>query len=134
MYHAPLKFPQTRRVLDIGTGKGRWAVDFGMFGEYSSMFLTRLLTSSAANDHPSCQVTGIDLEAFETWDLVDSFSAADESLLPNLTFATKPEASWSFDETFDYVHARYISNMADHRSILRSTFDSLSSGGWAEFQ
>lgn len=40
LYFAPVKDP--RRCIDIGTGTGIWAVDF-------------------ADDHPECEVTGIDL-------------------------------------------------------------------------
>lgn len=31
LYHPPLHRSNPKRVLDIGTGKGAWAIDFGSF-------------------------------------------------------------------------------------------------------
>jgi hypothetical protein len=61
LYLAPISNPQ--RVLDIGTGTGIWAIDFGinLFFVYYSIALTH----SVATQNPSADVLGTDLSPIQ---------------------------------------------------------------------
>lgn len=54
---------------------------------------------------------------------------------PNLDFTTMDsEEPWNLEKKFDFIHNQGSSNLADHESVLKSTFQNLNPGGWAEFQ
>ena len=58
LYFSPIEKP--KNVLDVGTGTGIWAIDMGMC---LSAFhkIRHVLIDHTADQHPECQVTGIDL-------------------------------------------------------------------------
>lgn len=94
-----------KKVLDIGTGTGIWAMDF-------------------ADAYPDAQVTGVDLSPIQpSW------------TPPNCRFemddAAKP---WTFaDNSFDYVHIRYmIGCIPDWPAVYREAYRVLKPGGWLE--
>jgi len=71
---------KTHRVLDIGTGTGIWAIDFG--NENLSFFHSFILNSTLADENPDIEVCGIDLSSIQpelyafphlTCELVDRF-------------------------------------------------------------
>lgn len=67
----------------------------------------------AANRHPDCHVTGADLQAFETWKILESSRLDDEGSLPNLSFTTMNSGEpWHFEEKFDFIHTQSLSNCA----------------------
>lgn len=47
-----------RHVLDMGTGTGSWAMDYGkaLFFQPASMYPTQVLTQLAADIHPEAEV------------------------------------------------------------------------------
>lgn len=105
LHMAPLDNP--RRVLDIGTGTGIWAVDF-------------------AHEYPDTTVIGTDLSPIQP-----------EVVPRNLSFeiGDAEEADWGFDLPFDYVHARaMVTCFQDGRGVLRRAFDNLAPGGYFELQ
>ncbi|KAK1532304.1 methyltransferase domain-containing protein [Colletotrichum costaricense] len=68
-----------RRVLDVGTGTGIWAIEFG-------------------EDHPEADVLGIDLSASQP-----------EFVPPNVLFEIDDiEEPWTFTKPFDYIHSRMM--------------------------
>ncbi|KAK1537482.1 hypothetical protein CPAR01_07595 [Colletotrichum paranaense] len=94
-----------KRVLDIGTGTGIWAIEFGEL-------------------KPEAEVIGIDLSpplaevppnvTFEVDDI---------------------EEPWTFSLPFDYIHSRMMtSSISDWRRLLRNAFDNLTPGGYLELQ
>lgn len=115
LYHAPLHLSNPKRALDLGTGKGAWAIEFGWLyslthkkASSNKSELTRIFTH-VASKHPDCHVTGVDLQKFGTWKILESFRSNDDGPLPNVTFSTvKSGASWEFDEKFDFIHAQYV--------------------------
>ncbi|TLS24633.1 hypothetical protein PpBr36_08331 [Pyricularia pennisetigena] len=103
-YHlAPVSNP--RRVLDVGTGPGTWAIEY-------------------AERHPQTTVIGIDIE----------YVRPHSSKPKNCTFmvmdATK---DWEFEEGFDLIHVRMLGDMQAKGHLVESIYSNLNPGGWAEF-
>ena len=53
---APIENP--RNALDVGTGTGIWAVDFGESSEQCTVHVG-MLTTIPADQHPNCEVCDI---------------------------------------------------------------------------
>ncbi|KKA16274.1 Methyltransferase [Rasamsonia emersonii CBS 393.64] len=110
LFLAPIKNPQ--RVIDLGTGTGIWAMDFGMLSVILYRISYSMLTTCVipADRFPSAEASTItplsDLELIE------------DRVPPNLKFVVDDiEAEWGYDVPFDFIHARYAKP-----------------GGWVEFQ
>ncbi|KAL2689150.1 hypothetical protein Neosp_003202 [[Neocosmospora] mangrovei] len=103
---APPNDPDSKvnRVLDVGTGTGIWAVDFG-------------------DEHPEAKVIGVDLSPIQP-----SF------VPPNVEFFVDDiEEPWSFSEPFDYVHSRMMTfSIKSWPEYIRNIYDHLSPGGYVE--
>ncbi|KAK0382328.1 methyltransferase domain-containing protein [Colletotrichum limetticola] len=93
-----------RRVLDVGTGSGIWAIDFG-------------------DEHPDAEVIGVDLSAVQP-----------TFVPPNVQFQVEDiEEDWHFSLPFDYIHSRMMTgSIADWKIYLRRCFDNLNPGGYLE--
>ncbi|KAK8014928.1 methyltransferase domain-containing protein [Apiospora arundinis] len=105
LYLAPVSNP--RRVLDVGTGSGEWALDF-------------------ARSNPASSVLGVDLVPVKT--------APSES---NCSFCVGDvEGDWQFSPgNFDYIYARSLARkFSNTRQYLDSVYANLTPGGFAEFQ
>ncbi|TDZ18988.1 Secondary metabolism regulator LAE1 [Colletotrichum orbiculare MAFF 240422] len=93
------------RVLDVGTGTGIWACEFG-------------------EEHPEAEVLGFDLSAtFPTF------------APPNVSFEVDDlEETWTYSRKFDYIHSRMLNGcIADWDVYAKKCFDNLNPGGWVEF-
>lgn len=98
----------SRRILDIGTGTGEWALEM-------------------AEDFPSIDIIGTDLSPIQpNW------------APPNCRFfIDDAESDWTFTpgEAFDYIHARSLGGgIGDWPRLLRQAFTHLKPGGWFEAQ
>ncbi|KAJ0307366.1 hypothetical protein COL516b_003980 [Colletotrichum fioriniae] len=95
---------KVRRVLDVGTGSGIWAIDFG-------------------DEHPDAEVIGVDLSAVQP-----------TFVPPNVQFQVEDiEEDWHFSHPFDYIHSRMMTgSIADWKIYLRRCFDNLNPGGYLE--
>lgn len=100
LHNAPLNNP--RKILDIGTGTGVWAIDSGSCSLYYSIRLRILCTDLliVGDDYPDAEVTGIDLSPIQP-----------PFVPPNVMFTIDDvEADWLYpDNSIDFVHVR---NMA----------------------
>ncbi|KAK0627986.1 S-adenosyl-L-methionine-dependent methyltransferase [Immersiella caudata] len=104
LFLAPIK-QDIKRVLDIGTGTGIWAIDF-------------------ADEYPHTEVTGTDLSPTQpSW------------IPPNVRFEIDDATqSWTWDEgSFDFVHMRYLfGSIPDWNQLFREAFRICAPGGWVE--
>ncbi|OQD70773.1 hypothetical protein PENPOL_c001G01527 [Penicillium polonicum] len=102
LFQAPIKDP--KRVLDLGTGTGLWAIEY-------------------ADTNPNSQVIGIDLSAIQpSW------------VPPNCRFEIDDfEQPWSYSKPFDYIHGRELEgSIRDHDVLFKQAFDNLNPNGWFE--
>ncbi|KAI2602730.1 S-adenosyl-L-methionine-dependent methyltransferase [Hypoxylon sp. NC1633] len=104
LFLAPIQ-DDVKKVLDIGTGSGIWAIDF-------------------ADQFPNAEVIGTDLSPTQPlW------------VPPNVKFelddCTQPW-TWAAD-TFDFVHMRYLFGaIADWDELLRQAFRVTTPGSWVQ--
>ncbi|TEA20855.1 Secondary metabolism regulator LAE1 [Colletotrichum sidae] len=84
------------RVLDVGTGTGIWAMDFG-------------------EEHPEAEVIGVDLSASQP-----------QFVPPNVFFEIDDvEESWTFSRPFDYIHSRMMKgSIRDWKKFLEQCYES----------
>jgi len=104
LHFAPIP-ENIQKALDVGTGTGIWACEFG-------------------EQYPSCEVTGIDLSPMQP-----SF------VPPNVKFEIDNiEQEWTWpDDTFDYIHLRaMIGSIKDWDRLYRQAYRCLKPGGWIE--
>ncbi|KAL0944614.1 uncharacterized protein CTRU02_202501 [Colletotrichum truncatum] len=97
---------KVRRVLDVGTGSGIWAVDFG-------------------EEHPDAEVVGIDLSP-----------SMPEFVPSNVKFEIDDlEEEWNYSQPFDYIHSRMMNScVGDWKIYMKKAFDNLAPGGYFEVQ
>ncbi|KAF2800784.1 S-adenosyl-L-methionine-dependent methyltransferase [Melanomma pulvis-pyrius CBS 109.77] len=103
-FYAPLKDP--RKILDIGTGTGKWAIEMG-------------------NRFPRAEVTGTDLSPIQP-----------EWVPNNVKFVIDDanEEDWMLDP-MDYIHTRILLGcFEDFREVIAKSFRYLKPGGWMESQ
>ena len=90
---APIKDP--KRILDIGTGTGIWAVE-------------------VAEDFPNATVIGNDLSAIQPkW------------VPPNLSFEIDDcESEWNYSTKFDFIHTRHMDfSIANWEKLMLQCFE-----------
>ena len=93
-------------MLDVGTGTGIWAMEFG-------------------DIYPECQVLGNDLSPIQP-----------QWVPANVQFEVDDVSEdWPERPPFDYIHSRYMAgSIADWSRLMKQCFDNLRPGGWVEFQ
>ncbi|WQF87750.1 Putative S-adenosyl-L-methionine-dependent methyltransferase superfamily [Colletotrichum destructivum] len=84
-----------RRVLDLGTGSGVWAIEYG-------------------DEHPGAEVIGVDLAPTQP-----------NLTPPNVRFVIDDvEESWTYSKPFDYIHSRMMnSNIGDWNAYIKQCFE-----------
>ncbi|KAL2119971.1 hypothetical protein VTJ04DRAFT_6932 [Mycothermus thermophilus] len=102
---APVENP--KRVLDLGTGTGIWAVEY-------------------AEQHPNSNVLGVDLSPIQP-----------EYVPPNCVFEVDDiDDDWVYQHKFDFIHARYLLPFVKKKwpVLFKDIYDNLNPGGWVESQ
>ncbi|KAK5657918.1 hypothetical protein OQA88_2467 [Cercophora sp. LCS_1] len=105
LHFAPLERP--KKILDIGTGTGIWAID-------------------VADEYPEADVLGIDLSPIQP-----------NKIPHNLRFMVNDaESKWFHrPNTFNYIHIRHMtSSIKDWPRLLSQAYKALKPGGWVEIQ
>ncbi|KAM5378779.1 hypothetical protein ACJZ2D_004252 [Fusarium nematophilum] len=105
LYLAPLEKKEIRKVLDIGTGTGIWAIDF-------------------SDEFPEAEVIGIDISPIQpTW------------VPPNVRFEIDDfTLDWTFhDDLADFIHMRFLrGSVSDWHALYKNAFRATKPGGWIE--
>ncbi|KAK7418749.1 hypothetical protein QQX98_003767 [Neonectria punicea] len=105
LYLAPIDKTTLGKVLDVGTGTGIWAMDFG-------------------DEFPGAEVIGTDISPIQpSW------------VPPNVKFEIEDfTLDWTFaDSSFDYVHMRYLyGSVPNWYDLYRRAYQVLKPGGWIE--
>ncbi|KAK2730844.1 methyltransferase domain-containing protein [Colletotrichum kahawae] len=103
---APPNDPNSKvgRVLDVGTGTGIWAMEFG-------------------EEHPNAEILGVDLSAIQP-----------DFTPPNVKFQIDDiEEPWTYSQPFDYIHSRTMTfSVADWKEYIQKCYDNLSPNGYLE--
>ncbi|KAK2787565.1 hypothetical protein FQN53_005014 [Emmonsiellopsis sp. PD_33] len=105
LFLAPFR-PERKRVLDVGTAAGRWAIEMG-------------------EHYPEADVTGIDLSPIQPrW------------TPPNVKFIVEDvEEDWIEGEVYDFIHCRYMMGaIRDWPRLIEKFYRHLKPGGWVEFK
>jgi SAM-dependent methyltransferase len=106
LYRSPIKNP--KKVLDIGTGTGIWAIDF-------------------ADEYPGAAVIGTDLSPIQP-----------SYVPPNLSFYVDDfEQPWEFGDraSFDFIHWRSLcGSTSEWSKLYGQAMANLKPGGWLEVQ
>ncbi|KAM5349252.1 hypothetical protein ACJ41O_005759 [Fusarium nematophilum] len=97
---------KVKRVLDLGTGTGIWAVDY-------------------ADEHPEAEVIGIDLSPTQP-----------EFVPPNIQFIVDDiDEEWNYSKPFDYIHSRMMNlSVKDWKDYIQKIYDNLEPDGYCELQ
>ncbi|KAJ5378717.1 hypothetical protein N7509_011836 [Penicillium cosmopolitanum] len=105
LFQAPLG-PSAKNILDVGTGKGSWAID-------------------VADMFPEITVRGVDLfPPPVTWMPPNCILEVDDIL-----------HEWTWREKFDLIHFRVIQcafTPEETEHLLKQCYDNLEPGGWIE--
>ncbi|KAH6609630.1 hypothetical protein Trco_002976 [Trichoderma cornu-damae] len=107
LYFAPLRDRPPRRILDIATGTGEWAIAMG--------------------DHfPGARVIATDLSPIQP-----------DFVPVNVEFYVEDSSEpWNYSDKFDYIHTKTTGACWEsyETQIAQQAFDALSPGGWFESQ
>ncbi|KAF5669936.1 methyltransferase [Fusarium heterosporum] len=95
-----------KRVLDVGTGTGIWAIDFG-------------------DEHPDATVIGVDLSPSQPG-----------FVPPNVRFEIDDiDEEWTYSEPFDFIHSRFMNfSVQNWKSYLTKIYENVTPGGYVELQ
>ncbi|BCS01615.1 class I SAM-dependent methyltransferase [Aspergillus luchuensis] len=106
LFLAPIN-PDGKRILDIGTGTGIWAIQMG-------------------DEYPNVeQIVGNDLSPIQpSW------------VPPNVKFIVDDvEKEWMESAPYDYIHCRYMAgSIRDWPRLIQQCYENLKLGGWLELQ
>ncbi|KAF4872792.1 putative methyltransferase tdiE [Colletotrichum siamense] len=95
---------KVKRVLDVGTGTGIWAIDFG-------------------DEHPDAEVIGFDLSP-----------TMSDFVPPNVKFEIDDlDEEWNWSQPFDYIHSRFMNgSIGNWKNFAKKIFNNLTPGGYVE--
>ncbi|RAK73038.1 class I SAM-dependent methyltransferase [Aspergillus fijiensis CBS 313.89] len=104
LYFAPVQRP--KRILDIGTGSGIWAIEI-------------------ASDFPEAEITGTDLSPVQPLEVPENV----HFLVDDAT-----EEDWLWDpDHFDFIHTGHlIGSLPSYKDLLKKAHKHLKPGGYVE--
>jgi SAM-dependent methyltransferase len=144
LHLAPLSNPQ--RVLDLATGTGIWAIDFGMSPLLPSCSFRRDFSCILTYSSPGISISHSDWHRSKPnpAGLVSTMQTTSYFYCSNSKFSVPAncrfevddaEDDWVFSEPFDFIHARaVVTCFKDNRAMVKKIFDNLTPGGYFELQ
>jgi SAM-dependent methyltransferase len=131
--------PKPKNVLDIGTGTGIWAVEFGTG---SSLILPFTILKSPPSRSISLRPSNWHRSLAHPASIVSLVSLSQPinspipSVPPNCQFEIgDAEDEWIFPMKFDYIHGRTLTTcFADPASVIGKAYDAMVPGGYFELQ
>lgn len=118
---APVQSP--KHVLDIATGTGIWAMEYGKL--FKTTLCRATLNSFYSGAEPIINGRG---------DRSERHPALPKVLNCSFVREDSETQEWIFPNKFDYVHLRYVvSCFNDTRTVIQKAFDHMNPGGWIEF-
>ncbi|RPA82278.1 S-adenosyl-L-methionine-dependent methyltransferase [Ascobolus immersus RN42] len=104
LFLAPVKDLAGKRILDLGTGTGIWAID-------------------VADQYPEAQVLGVDISPIQP-----------NFVPPNARFEIDNiEDDWTYSSKFSLIHTRSLmGSVKDWPALIKRAFDHLEPGGWLD--
>jgi hypothetical protein len=143
LHLAPLD-ENVQNVLDIATGTGIWAIDFGA---YTFLPATYGIRQSSSGEIHLIQCYWHGLKSHPT-EIVRSPKTSLPLLLispnnrapsvpPNCRFEVDDvEDDWTYSHSFDYIHGRMLITAlgTEFHSVVSKAYAALNSGGWFELQ
>jgi SAM-dependent methyltransferase len=131
-----------QNVIDIATGTGIWAIDFG--SPSLSSFLLSRRSCKFVSKHIS--IRNSPWHRFEShstrivkpflMQTVKDIKTDGNSVPPNCHFEVDDaEDPWTYPQQFDFVHGRMLAScFKSHLEVFRSAFTALRPGGFLELQ
>ncbi|KKA23329.1 hypothetical protein T310_2639 [Rasamsonia emersonii CBS 393.64] len=112
LFLAPISL-DGKRVLDIGTGTGIWAI------QSSVMILVQFSRSGKRRSIALCLDISNEIR-----------------VPPNVKFVVDDvEQEWANPQPYDFIHCRYmVGSIRDWPKLVRQCYQNLRPGGWVEFQ
>ncbi|OLN95723.1 hypothetical protein CCHL11_02734 [Colletotrichum chlorophyti] len=132
------------RVLDVGTGTGIWAMDYGdehpgsEVGEDARPSRPSLMSVSAGyRCRPFSHAATVVREELRFPNPTATTALTSNlSVPPNVKFEIDDvEDSWTYSRPFDYIHSRMMNSaIVKWQEYLHQCYENLNPGGWLELQ
>lgn len=129
LYQTPPK--NWKRIFDVGTGTGIWAIDVGMYKLHLGG-ASELLIMGSADEHPEAEVLGVDLSPIQPdmyaslWNTNRLVTERHPSRVPpNCSFEIGDwEDEWMFKHSFDFIFIRsLIASFKNWPDIFAKAFE-----------